>query len=61
VKPDLPRGLDANVLATKALEYGLQGAVYESVSAGLLAAQSVASKEDLIFVGGSTFTVAEVV
>ena len=61
VKPDVPRGLDANVLATKALEYGLQGAVYESVSAGLLAAQSVASKEDLIFVGGSTFTVAEVV
>lgn len=61
VKPEVPRGLDAKVLADKALEYGLKGQVYESVSAGLLAAQSVASKEDLIFVGGSTFTVAEVV
>lgn len=60
VKPEVPRGLDAKVLADKALEYGLKGQVYESVSAGLLAAQSVASKEDLIFVGGSTFTVAEV-
>ena len=61
VKPEVPRGLDAKVLADKALEYGLKGQVYESVSAGLLAAQSVASKEDLIFLGGSTFTVAEVV
>ena len=61
VKPDVPRGLDAKALADKALEYDLKGLVYESVKAGLLAARSVASNEDLIFVGGSTFTVAEVV
>jgi dihydrofolate synthase/folylpolyglutamate synthase len=61
VKPDVPRGLDANFLALKALEYGLKGQVYESVSAGLLAARTAASEEDLVFIGGSTFTVAEVV
>ena len=61
VKPDVPRGLDANILAAKAIEYGLNGEVYDSVSFGLRAAQSAATEKDLVFVGGSTFTVAEVV
>ncbi|MEK9751259.1 MAG: folylpolyglutamate synthase/dihydrofolate synthase family protein [Flavobacteriaceae bacterium] len=61
VKPDVPRGLDAHVLAAKALEYGLNGEVYDTVSIGLSAAQLVATEQDLVFVGGSTFTVAEVV
>ena len=61
VKPDVPRGLDANVLAAKAIAYGLKGEVYDSVSLGLRAAQSAATQQDLVFVGGSTFTVAEVV
>lgn len=61
VKPDVPRGLDANVLAAKAIAYGLKGEVYDSVSLGLRAAQSAVTQQDLIFVGGSTFTVAEVV
>lgn len=61
VKPDVPRGLDAHVLAAKALEYGLNGEVYDTISIGLYAAQSAATEQDLVFVGGSTFTVAEVV
>jgi dihydrofolate synthase/folylpolyglutamate synthase len=61
VKPDVPRGLDANVLAEKGIAYDLRGAVYDSVLLGLRAAQSAATEQDLVFVGGSTFTVAEVV
>lgn len=61
VKPDLPRGLDANELASMGAAVGLRGSVYESVAAGLAAAKAAASAEDLIFVGGSTFVVAEVI
>ena len=61
VKPDVPRGMDASELASKAAAYGLHGETWPSVQAGLDAAQQAASKSDLIFVGGSTFVVAEVV
>ncbi|GAA4089100.1 folylpolyglutamate synthase/dihydrofolate synthase family protein [Mucilaginibacter panaciglaebae] len=60
-KPDIPRGLEAETLQAQALEFGLQGNVYSSVKAALAAAQSVAQPEDLVFIGGSTFVVAEVV
>jgi dihydrofolate synthase/folylpolyglutamate synthase len=61
VKPNMPRGLDASVLAEKASAYGLMGEVYSSVAEGLQAAQNAALEGDIVFVGGSTFTVAEVV
>jgi len=60
-KPDIPRGLNAEALQQKATEYGLEGRVHKSVMAAFLEAKKHASKEDLIFIGGSTFTVAEVV
>ncbi len=60
VRPDVPRGLDAEILASQATHLGLAGNSYESVEAGLKAALSQASPEDLIYVGGSTFVVAEV-
>ncbi len=60
-KPDVPRGLDASVLKEKAGEYGLEGRVYKSVKEAFLAAEEEALDEDLIFVGGSNFTVAEIV
>ena len=60
-KADIPRGLDAVTLAAQAAERGLSGEVYPSVKAALEAAQKNAGKDDLVFVGGSTFTVAEVV
>ncbi|MCP3927580.1 MAG: bifunctional folylpolyglutamate synthase/dihydrofolate synthase [Bacteroidetes bacterium] len=60
-KPDIPRGLDAKNLQEKAANVGLKGRVYLSVKNALRAANRAASKDDLIFVGGSTFVVAEVI
>lgn len=60
-KPDIPRGLDATETKKQALMFGLKGETYPSVQAALNAALSTAGKRDLIFVGGSTFVVAEVV
>lgn len=59
-KPNIPRGLDASLLLTKARGYGLVGEEYISVSKAYGAALNTASAKDLIFVGGSTFVVAEV-
>jgi len=60
-KADIPRGLDANVLAQKAFEFGLRGNVYNSVRDAYLSALNAASFDDIVFVGGSNFTVAEVI
>jgi dihydrofolate synthase / folylpolyglutamate synthase len=60
-KPDIPRGLDAEVLKQQAERYNLHGEIYVSVKAALEAAQGNAGKNDLIFAGGSTFVVAEIV
>jgi dihydrofolate synthase/folylpolyglutamate synthase len=60
-KPDIPRGLDAEKLKEKAESFGLHGEIYISVKAAFNAAQNNAGKNDLVFVGGSTFVVAEVV
>ncbi|MEZ4849912.1 MAG: folylpolyglutamate synthase/dihydrofolate synthase family protein [Bacteroidia bacterium] len=63
VKPDVPRGLDAGKLAEKAAIYQLKGEIFNSVADGLIAAHqnAVVSENDLVYVGGSTFVVAEVV
>lgn len=60
-RPDIPRGLDANVLKAKAEDYQLKGNAYASVFEALLAAQKNAGRYDLVFVGGSTFVVAEAI
>lgn len=60
-KADIPRGLEVEILQAKAEGIGLVGKTYKSVNVALRAAQEVATEEDLVFVGGSTFTVAEVV
>jgi len=59
-KPDLPRGLDADILAAKAAEFQLFGKVYNSVSAAYAAAHAHAVATDFIYIGGSTFVVAEI-
>lgn len=58
-KADVPRGLDANILREMALGKGLRGESYSSVREALKAAKDAAGPADLIFVGGSTFVVAE--
>lgn len=60
-KPDIPRGMDVETLAQAARHIGLQGKVYPSVNDAYEAALGNAGNEDLIFIGGSTFVVAEVV
>ncbi len=58
--PDIPRAKPALELKEEASLLGLTGNSYESVALALFAAEKNASKDDLIFVGGSTFVVAEV-
>lgn len=59
-RPNVPRGLDAAVLSEKAAEFGLNGMVCDSVSVAYQKALEVARPLDLIYIGGSTFVVAEI-
>lgn len=59
-QPDIPRGLDKDELWKAAEIAGLSGSTYESVSIAFEAARDAAGKDDIVFVGGSTFVVAEV-
>lgn len=59
--PNIPRAKEAEQLAKEATQAGLIGEVYSSIKEGLSKAVEAASPKDLIFVGGSTFVVAEVV
>ncbi|PLX21853.1 MAG: dihydrofolate synthase [Salinivirgaceae bacterium] len=58
-KANIPRALDEKALKSIAFKYNLQGESFESVLQAFEAAKSVALSNDLIFIGGSTFTVAE--
>lgn len=60
-KANIPRGLDANILAARAFEYGLRGKVYDSVRDAYQSAVNAANFDDIVFIGGSNFVVAEVV
>ena len=57
----IPRALPAHELKELAYSYHLMGESYSSVGLALKKAQENASGDDFIFVGGSTFVVAEVV
>lgn len=57
---DLPRALAARLLAEKAAFFGLQGEIVPNVNEALAFARKNAAADDLIFVGGSTFVVAEI-
>jgi dihydrofolate synthase/folylpolyglutamate synthase len=58
-RASVPRALDEEVLKAAAEEYGLTGDSYPSVAAALSAARAAALPEDMIFIGGSTFVVAD--
>jgi dihydrofolate synthase/folylpolyglutamate synthase len=60
-KPDVPRGMPAADLSAEAIKFHLKGEMYGSVSNALKAAKQAANQEDMIFVGGSTFVVAEII
>jgi dihydrofolate synthase/folylpolyglutamate synthase len=60
-KPDIPRGLSAVVLQEKAIPFDLIGEKYTSVKEALNSALLNANQQDIIYVGGSTFVVAEII
>lgn len=59
-RPDVPRGLDAQILADEAKKYGLWGKIFSDVNVAYEAALQDAEADDFIYVGGSTFVVAEI-
>lgn len=59
-KPNIPRGMETEILTANAKKYGLIGNPYASVKQALKAAKKHVDDKGLIFVGGSTFTVAEI-
>ncbi|NMC39440.1 MAG: bifunctional folylpolyglutamate synthase/dihydrofolate synthase [Bacteroidales bacterium] len=58
-KASVPRAMNANVLRNKALQKGLTGLDFSDVESALRAALNEASGDDVIFIGGSTFVVAD--
>lgn len=58
-KASIPRAANPKELETKALIHNLKGDCYESVEKAISAAKLNAGENDLIFIGGSTFVVAE--
>lgn len=56
----IPRALDAESLMIQAKEHGLNGEVVNDVNDAIARARQVAAINDLIFVGGSTYVVAEI-
>lgn len=60
-KPNVPRGLDAEILKQKAIDFSLFGRVFNSVSEAYDEAVNSAKDSDFIYIGGSTFVVAEIV
>jgi dihydrofolate synthase/folylpolyglutamate synthase len=58
-KASIPRALDEALLKENAQQFNLKGNCYTNVQDALFAALQIASSKDLIFIGGSTFTVAD--
>ncbi len=60
-QPNIERALNAVVLKEKAAEFGLDGVVSGSVSEAYKEALEKSQKDDFVYVGGSTFVVAEII
>jgi len=59
-RPNIPRGLNAEILKEKSTIFKLKGKVYNSVSNAYEEAKKQAHRDDFIYIGGSTFVVAEI-
>jgi dihydrofolate synthase/folylpolyglutamate synthase len=60
-KPNIPRGLDSATLTEKAKLSGINGVDCKTVKKAITTAKNQANKNDLIFIGGSAFVVAEAI
>lgn len=58
-KATVDRALSESYIKEQALNYGLKGSSYPTVSDAIFAAKENAEKEDVIFIGGSSFIVAD--
>jgi dihydrofolate synthase / folylpolyglutamate synthase len=58
-RSSVERSMDARVLTERAAGFGLKGIPFENVEKAYLAAQRAAGADDMIFTGGSTFVVAD--
>ena len=56
----IPRALDSYELKTQAHAFNLKGEVITDVNAAIIAAKKKSNSADFIFIGGSTFVVAEI-
>ena len=59
-KATIPRALDEKELTLQAKKAGLKGETFKTVSEALAKAKKQSKTNDLIFIGGSTFTVADI-
>ena len=55
----IPRALEVSLLEGEAITFGLNGNSFSSVAKALAQAKKNANEDDLIFIGGSAFIVAE--
>lgn len=60
-KAQIPRALDEKQLQSQALNFGLHGNAYPTVESALDNAKKAASPNDLIFIGGSNYVIAEII
>ncbi|RLD72744.1 MAG: bifunctional folylpolyglutamate synthase/dihydrofolate synthase, partial [Bacteroidetes bacterium] len=58
-RSSVPRSMDSKVLAKRSREFGLKGFPFPNVDEAYRAAQKEAGVDDMIFTGGSTFVVAD--
>jgi dihydrofolate synthase/folylpolyglutamate synthase len=58
---NIPRAMPANCLAQRCFAANLQGKTISNVQDALFYAQKSAQKDDVIFIGGSTYVVAEII
>lgn len=55
----IPRAMPAEDFAAKGIMHGLSGAIFDTVEKAIERAMEMAKEDDLIFIGGSTFIVAD--
>lgn len=60
VKPEVIRGMDAEVAKAKFKEYDIEGTSYSCMQDALLQISTLLAAEDMLFIGGSNFVVADV-
>jgi dihydrofolate synthase/folylpolyglutamate synthase len=58
-RASVPRAMDENALMEKAIQKGLKGSCFREVESALKAVLNEASGNDIIYIGGSTFVVAD--